>query len=250
MAPRMANGKRPCPAPARCRGFTYIGLLVAIAVMGIGLAAAGPIARTLQLRDKERELLFIGDEMRRAIGQFYEKSPGGLKQYPKKLEELLRDNRYPNVQRYLRKLYTDPLTGKKQWGLIETPGVGITGVYSLSAETPVKTANFPALYKSFQGAKKYSDWKFVYVPGAGANPQAPGQQAPGQPVPGQPPPGQPMPGAPVPDQPGQPGQGLQPFPAQPAAGQAPVQAVPNQPAPAQGPTPMFPGQAVPGQTAR
>lgn len=167
-----------------CHGFTYIGLLVAIVIMGIGLAAVGPVSRTLQLRDKERELLFVGDQFRRAIATYYEKTPGGLKQYPKKLEDLLRDNRYPNVQRYLRKIYIDPLTGKTQWGLVELPGIGITGVYSLSELPPVKTANFPALYKSFQTAKKYSDWKFVYVPGQVANapsvPQSAAQTPPAQ----------------------------------------------------------------------
>jgi type II secretory pathway pseudopilin PulG len=144
--------------------------LAAIVVMGIGLAAMGPISHTLQLREKERELLFVGDQFRRAIAAYYEQTPGGLKQYPKKLEELLRDNRYPNVQRYLRKIYIDPLTAKAQWGLVELPGIGITGVYSLSELPPIKTVNFPALYKSFQTAKKYSDWKFVYVPGQIASP--------------------------------------------------------------------------------
>ena len=43
------------------KGFTYIGLLIAIAVMGVGLAAAGPVSRTLQLREMEKELLFAGD---------------------------------------------------------------------------------------------------------------------------------------------------------------------------------------------
>ena len=154
-----------CAARNTCNGFTYLGLLITIVVAGIGLAAIGPVSHTLQLRDKERELLFAGDQLRRAIGQYYEKTPGGLKQFPKKLEELLRDNRYPNVQRYLRKIYIDPMTAKTQWGLVELPGVGITGVYSLSEVAPVKSANFPALYKSFETAKKYSDWKFIYVPG-------------------------------------------------------------------------------------
>src|SRR5262245_46206627 len=103
----MRNGRRrPCAG-----GFTYIGLLIAIAVMGIGLAAIGPVSRTLQLRELESELLFAGDQIRRAIGEYYESSPAGLKQYPKKLEDLLRDNRYPGVRRYLRRLYFDPMTG-------------------------------------------------------------------------------------------------------------------------------------------
>ena len=158
----MATGK--C-----CCGFTYVALLIAVAVIGVGLAAIGPVSHTFQLREKEGQLLFVGDEFRRAIGMYYERSPGGLKQYPKKLEDLLRDERYPNVQRYLRKIYADPVTGKKDWGLVEVPGIGIMGVYSLSELPPVKTANFPALYQSFQNARTYSDWKFVYVPGGSVN---------------------------------------------------------------------------------
>ena len=143
----MATGRqvlRPPAGLARAHGFTYIGLLVAIVVIGIGLAVAGTVSHTLQLREKERELLVVGDQYRRAISMYYEQSPGGLKQDPKKLEDLLRDNRYPGVQRYLRKLYVDPLTAKKEWGLVETPGIGITGVYSLSDTAPVKTATTPS----------------------------------------------------------------------------------------------------------
>jgi hypothetical protein len=138
-------------------------------VIGIGLAAVGPVSHTFQMREKEGELLFVGEEFRRAIALYYERSPGGLKQYPRKLEDLLRDERYPNVERYLRKIYFDPVTGKKEWGLVEAPGTGITGVYSLSELPPVKTANFPVLYQSFRTAGKYSDWKFVYVPGGAVN---------------------------------------------------------------------------------
>lgn len=152
-------------AKAGCGGFTYIALLIAIAVTGIGLAAVGPVSRTLQLREQERELLFVGEQFRRAIAAYYQGSPGGLKQFPKKLEDLLRDNRYPGIRRHLRRIYVDPLTGTAKWGLVELPGVGITGVYSLSEAAPVKLANFPPLYGSFQSAKKHSDWKFVYVPG-------------------------------------------------------------------------------------
>lgn len=159
-------------ATESCAGFTYIGLLIAVVVLGVGLSVVGTVSHTLQLRDKERDLLFVGDQFRRAIAEYYEKSPGGLRQYPKKLEELLRDNRYPGVQRYLRKVYIDPLTGKDDWGLVQVPGIGITGVYSKSEAAPLKSANFPALYESFKAAKKYSDWKFVYLPGQAGAAQA------------------------------------------------------------------------------
>ena len=163
-------------------GFTYLGLLAAIAVIAIGLAAASPVARTLQMRDKERELLFVGDQFRRAIASYYEKTPGPLKQAPKSLEQLLKDDRYPDVQRYLRRIYADPITGKKEWGIVDIPGRGIVGVYSLSNDKPVRTANFPSRYKNFAGKDKYSDWKFVYVPEAPPTPSANSPGAPAMPT--------------------------------------------------------------------
>jgi hypothetical protein len=58
------------------------------------------------------------------------------------------------------------------------------GVYSLSEDSPKKVANFDFANREFEGAAKYSDWKFVYNLGAqqqtsGTNPgtqQAPIQQ--------------------------------------------------------------------------
>ena len=132
--------------------------------MAIGLSAVGTVARTLQLRDKEAELLFVGNQYRRAIASYYEKTPGPIKQFPRSLDALLKDNRFPDVQRHLRRIYVDPITGKKEWGLVEIPGRGIAGVYSLSEEQPVRITNFPAVYKNFAGAAKYSEWKFVYTP--------------------------------------------------------------------------------------
>ncbi len=187
----MATGSAGIPRPARsacgagtaafavrralsawrsCRGFTYLGLLIAIVVMAIGLSAVGTVARTLQLRDKERELLFAGDQFRRAIASYYEKTPGPIKQFPRSLDDLLKDNRYPDVQRHLRRIYVEPITGKQEWGLVEIPGRGIAGVYSLSAEHPVRIANFPAAYKNFAAATRYSEWKFVYAPASTAAP--------------------------------------------------------------------------------
>lgn len=160
------------------RGFTYFGLLIAIAVMGVGLAAAGMVARTLQLRDHEEELLFAGDQFRRAIASYYEKTPGLVKQYPRSLDNLLKDDRVPGVQRHLRRIYLEPITGKKEWGLVEIPGRGIAGVYSLSEEQPVRVASFPAEYQSFAAATQYSEWKFVYTPVATGTPFLPGVPAP------------------------------------------------------------------------
>jgi type II secretory pathway pseudopilin PulG len=152
----MTSGNR------RQRGFTYIAVLLAVAVIGIGLAATGVVWSQVQQREKEVELMFVGDQFRQAIRFYYERTPGALKRYPQTLEELLADARYPQPQRYLRRLYADPLTGKPEWGLIAAPGGGIMGVYSLSTATPLKSANFTQDNRTFHGAKTYAEWRFFY----------------------------------------------------------------------------------------
>ncbi len=146
----------------KSHGFTYIGLLIFVAVMGITLAGTGMVFSTQKKRENERELLFIGDQYRRAIGQYYERSPGG-KQFPKSIDELLLDRRYSTMQHYLRRPYTDPMTGKAEWGLITGPEGRIMGVYSLSDDQPLKQSDFKSEYAPFEGARQYSDWQFVYV---------------------------------------------------------------------------------------
>ena len=59
---------RPIPARRpRHAGFTYVGLLIAVAVLGVGLAAVGQVWSTAAAREKERELLFVGNQYRAAI---------------------------------------------------------------------------------------------------------------------------------------------------------------------------------------
>jgi len=148
-----------------CAGFTYIGLLIFIALMGIALAGTGMIWHTQVRREKERDLLFVGDQFRRAIGQYYERSPGGDKRFPKSLDDLLLDKRYPATQRYLRRVYPDPITGMA-WGFVKGPEDRIVGVYSLSEGAPLKRAGFPADYEDFEGRERYREWRFVYAPPA------------------------------------------------------------------------------------
>ena len=86
------------------RGFTYLGMMFLILAIGIGLAKAGTVWQTEVQREKEKELLFIGEQYAMAIASYYESTPSGLKQYPASLKDLLQDNRFPAVRRHLRKL--------------------------------------------------------------------------------------------------------------------------------------------------
>lgn len=157
----------------RENGFTYLGLLIIVMIMGAGLAATGTFWSHAAQREKERELLFIGHQFRDAIASYYLHSPGITNAYPKTLEDLLEDKRFPTPQRHLRRIYSDPMTGKAQWGLVEFPGGGIMGVRSLSGEAPIKTGNFEPGDAAFEDAKTYGDWQFVFTP-----PSPPPAQAP------------------------------------------------------------------------
>jgi type II secretory pathway pseudopilin PulG len=150
------------PAIRTNSGFTYIGLLILVAIMGVTLATVGVFWSTSQKRAKEQQLLFIGNQFSNAIYAYYQNPPkNGINQYPKRLEDLLQDNRQPHTVRYLRKIFADPITGTTKWGLVKSADGGIIGVYSLSEAAPLKTANFGKGNEKFAGKKHYSEWQFT-----------------------------------------------------------------------------------------
>lgn len=144
-------------------GFTYLGVLILVAIIGAASAATVSVGALMQRRAAEEELLAIGREFRSAFTSYYYAANGPVK-YPRELTELLKDPRFPNTRRHLRRIYPDPLTGKEAWGTIPAPGGGIMGVYSLAEGAPIKTALFPAELPNLNGAKRYSDWTFSFEP--------------------------------------------------------------------------------------
>ena len=154
----------PSSPAGRHAGFTYIGLLLLIAFMGISLAATGVVWSTVQQRQKERQLLFAGNQFREAIGRYYLNTPGAVKQYPQKLADLLADPRQLTKQRHLRKIYRDPMTGKADWVLIKAPSGRIIGVHSRASGRPIKQGNFRYRDQGLAGKSQYSEWWFVYMP--------------------------------------------------------------------------------------
>jgi type II secretory pathway pseudopilin PulG len=146
------------------KGFTYLGLLFAVALAGVALALAGVVWQTASKRAKEEQLLFAGGAIRDAIIRYYRSTPGGDRQFPRTLQDLVEDPRYVTHERHLRKIYLDPITGKRDWGLIKGAEGRIMGVYSQSRETPIKREKFPATFASFEHADRYSDWRFTAEP--------------------------------------------------------------------------------------
>lgn len=147
------------------KGFAYLGALVLVVVCGIALTGASEYWSTIAKREREKELLFRGTQIRNAIESYYKQVPaGGSPTYPGSLKDLLKDPRYMTVHRYLRKIYPDPMTKDGKWGLVLAPGGKVKGVFSKSKKKPLKVGNFPDEFQSFENAKTYSDWKFEYNP--------------------------------------------------------------------------------------
>lgn len=142
-------------------GFTLIAVLILLAMMSAALAVVGDVWYMAQRREKEQELLFVGNQFRQALAQYSANATGGSGRFPMTLEALLKDPRYPNTRRYLRKIYVDPMTGDTKWGLVKGAGGEIYGVYSLSEETPIKQENFRHEDQYFVDKTKYSEWVFM-----------------------------------------------------------------------------------------
>jgi type II secretory pathway pseudopilin PulG len=140
-------------------GFTYIAALVMVVIMGIMLGAVGQSISIVMKREREKELIFRGLQYRNAIELWTRKGAMPLLD----LKYLVQDPRDPSgKEKYLRKLYKDPITGEDWKALVDPNTKEIYGVASTSNEEPMKKGNFPEEIKSFEGKGKYSEWEFVF----------------------------------------------------------------------------------------
>jgi type II secretory pathway pseudopilin PulG len=189
-------------APAsKQQGFTYLGLLFAVVIIGLMLTVVARVWRTTVQREREAQLLWVGHAYRMAISSYFALGH----KYPATLQDLVTDERFPAPKHHLRRLYPDPLTGRADWTLVLTPSQsGIQGVASSSQEAPIKRDGFEIIDAAFKDSECYCLWKFVYVPyrwaGRGTVPGIPGAPPPGPPGPGTQLPGGPTaaPGVPLP----------------------------------------------------
>lgn len=109
-------------------GFTYIGVLAAVAITGIGLLAASEVWTTTAQHQKMTQLDWVGEQYVQAIRSYYYSNTGSVHFYPESLEDLLEDKRYLNTRRHLRMRYINPITNTDSWKTIPAPGGGIQGI--------------------------------------------------------------------------------------------------------------------------
>ena len=143
-------------------GFTYLGLIIFVAIIGLVGAATLKIGSLLQRAAAEEELLDIGAAFSAALDSYAAATPRGASPYPPSLAELLKDPRSPAVRRHLRKVYVDPLTGKAEWGIVYLGGgeTGVVAIHSLSTARPLKVANFDSRFKGLDNKATISEWRF------------------------------------------------------------------------------------------
>ena len=107
-------------------GFTFIELMITLAIMATLATVAVPMAQVAQQRAKEHELRSALIEIREAIDAYKRASDNGriklslgASGYPKKLEELVEgvpDQRSPSKQNiyFLRRLPRDPFQPREE----------------------------------------------------------------------------------------------------------------------------------------
>ena len=165
-------------------------LLVALSVMAVLMTVVMPVWRQAAQREKETELVFRGLQYAHAIGMYerkYANTP------PATVDVLTQE-------RFLRKKYKDPITNA-DFVLIPsaqahgaTPGAGTTPAATgraAGAQPPagqgapvagrggvtggvtggvigVTSASTSRSIRIYNGASRYSEWRFVYAPPAAA----------------------------------------------------------------------------------
>jgi type II secretory pathway pseudopilin PulG len=155
MAARVSHARRGA-------GFTYLGLIILVSIIGLVGAASLKVGALLQRAAAEEELLAAGAAFSDALQSYAAATPRGQPQQPPGLQDLLKDPRFPYPRRHLRKIFIDPVSGKAEWGIIYAGDqVGVLGVYSLSQARPLKVANFDARFLNFENKEHLSDWKFT-----------------------------------------------------------------------------------------
>jgi type II secretory pathway pseudopilin PulG len=142
-------------------GFAWLLVLTMLAVTSAAGAAVAQRWSDQSSREKERQLLRIGDAYARALADYRASSPGSDKRYPPSLEQLVLDTRFVGIRRHLRTLYADPLTGRADWMLVRDPRGDIIGVHSRSTLKPWARTPQGLDHTDLPVAERYADWIFT-----------------------------------------------------------------------------------------
>ena len=110
------RGRRPRRESSEA-GYILLIVMMMATLLLVSLAAAVPSIYVEGQREKEKELIFRGEQYARAIILFHQQ----FKRYPTSVKELLHTN---NLS-YLRHAYPDPMTRSGKWRFIHATANGV-----------------------------------------------------------------------------------------------------------------------------
>ena len=189
-------------------GYVLFGVLIGITLLGVGLTAAVTLWSQAVQREDEAELLFRGEAIVRALERFQQDRPGTL---PETLDELVEG-------KYLRRAWLDPVTGRgfrilraEEAAAPATSAAGITGARqrptnpageefeerdepeqrpepdapgAVTGITGVVSTSDLLSFRTYEGARRYNEWRFEAEVSAAAGSGAGRSEAPGEERPG------------------------------------------------------------------
>jgi type II secretory pathway pseudopilin PulG len=169
-----------------------LGVLLTMALMGVVLMAAAEVTATARQREREQELLFVGEQYRQAIERYWWAAPPGTpRTLPAGVEQLLHDDRYPQPVQHLRRAYADPFQAAglgEGWVWVRRDG-RLAGLHSSAPVPTLKRAHFTPRLAAFTMASEVSQWVFQFTPPVpAATLRPPGGTAPPPPQRAAPPP--------------------------------------------------------------
>ena len=175
-------------SPRDSAGYVLFGVLVGITLLGVGLSAAVTLWGQVVQREREAELLFRGEAIVRGLERFQQDRPGTL---PETLDELVEG-------KYLRRAWVDPMTGRsfrilraenalasgasgpgrpgsgpaptnpageeprRAGGVAgrEEPGEAGAAAETATGITGVVSTSDLLSFRTYEGARRYSEWRF------------------------------------------------------------------------------------------
>ena len=148
--------------PPRNGGYAMITLMIAVLLLAIFLLMAVPLWETVMQREAEEELIFRGRQYVTAIGL-----------YLKKHNNLhARDFEILHLEKFLRRLYKDPMSADGRWDMVFQDNSGATAkllvvpagqakaYFSRAVLVGVCSTSPETGFREYRGKKKYNEWAF------------------------------------------------------------------------------------------
>ncbi|RYE01923.1 MAG: hypothetical protein EOP50_01160 [Sphingobacteriales bacterium] len=131
-------------------GFTYLILLIGIALIGIGLVATSETWIKSDYRQKEIQNRWIGMQYKNALSSYYYSGTKNTFTYPATVSDLLDDGRFFPPKRHLRQNYPNSFQSSQNW-------------------KPIKNGNFIVGFSTIQknSSQENFEYAIVFSPTAG-----------------------------------------------------------------------------------